>query len=111
MTVVFVTAAPALVASTFSPNAVTFAATQTIIAIATNLVQYGAAFALLVQLAPNVAQCSITYLTLIAGFASTIFFWPSPQPFSIGSPGNKPICCSLTFICFSACRYTFCSRV
>ena len=37
--------------------------------------QYGAAFALLVQLQPAVAPRSITYLTLIAGFASTIF-WP-----------------------------------
>jgi hypothetical protein len=43
--------------------------------VASNLVQYGAAFALLVQLRPATAQRSITYLTLIAGFASTIF-WP-----------------------------------
>jgi hypothetical protein len=38
-------------------------------------VQYGAAFALLVQIRPRTAQRSITYLTLLAGFASTIF-WP-----------------------------------
>ncbi|MBP1851171.1 arsenite efflux MFS transporter ArsK [Rhizobium halophytocola] len=43
--------------------------------IAANLVQYGAAFALLVQLNPHTASRSITYLTLIAGFASTVF-WP-----------------------------------
>jgi MFS family permease len=45
------------------------------IEVASNLVQYGAAFALLVQIRPRVAQRSIIYLTLIAGFASTIF-WP-----------------------------------
>jgi MFS family permease len=75
MTVGSVLAATALVACSISPNAVTFAATLTVIEVAANLVQYGAAFALLVQLAPSVAQRSITYLTLIAGFASTIF-WP-----------------------------------
>lgn len=75
MTVGSIIAATALVASAFSPNAVTFAATLTLIEVAANLVQYGAAFVLLVQLAPTVAQRSITYLTLIAGFASTIF-WP-----------------------------------
>jgi len=75
MTVGSVLAATALVACSISPNAVAFAATLTVIEVAANLVQYGAAFALLVQLAPNVAQRSITYLTLIAGFASTIF-WP-----------------------------------
>lgn len=43
--------------------------------VASTLVQYSAAFALLVQLRPAGAQRSITHLTLIAGFASTIF-WP-----------------------------------
>ncbi len=75
MTVGSILAAVSLMLCSLSPNALMFAGALTIIEIAANLVQYGAAFALLVQLAPNVAQRSITYLTLITGFASTIF-WP-----------------------------------
>ena len=75
MTIGSILAAVSLILCSLSPNALAFAGALTIIEIAANLVQYGAAFALLVQLAPNVAQRSITYLTLIAGFASTIF-WP-----------------------------------
>jgi len=75
MTIGSILAAISLILCSFSPNALAFAGALTTIEIAANLVQYGAAFALLVQLAPNVAQRSITYLTLIAGFASTIF-WP-----------------------------------
>jgi hypothetical protein len=52
-----------------------FVAALIAVEVAANLVQYGAAFALLVQIRPQVASRSITYLTLIAGFASTIF-WP-----------------------------------
>lgn len=68
-------AAVALVACAFAPGKIAFVAALIAIETASNLVQYGAAFALLVQLRPGVAQRSITYLTLIAGFASTIF-WP-----------------------------------
>jgi len=75
MTIGLILVAFSLILCSFSPNALAFAGALTIIEIAANLVQYGAAFALLVQLAPNDAQRSITYLTLIAGFASTIF-WP-----------------------------------
>ncbi|MCO7729009.1 arsenite efflux MFS transporter ArsK [Brucella intermedia] len=75
MTIGSILAAVSLILCSLSPNALAFAGALTIIEIAANLVQYGAAFALLVQLAPDVAQRSITYLTLIAGFASTIF-WP-----------------------------------
>jgi hypothetical protein len=39
------------------------------------MVQYQAAFAALVEIRPKAASRSITYLTLIGGFASTIF-WP-----------------------------------
>jgi MFS family permease len=66
-------AAAALVVCAFAPGKVAFVAALIGIEIASNLVQYGAAFALLVQIRPRVAQRSITYLTLIAGFASTIF--------------------------------------
>jgi hypothetical protein len=68
-------AAAALTACALSPNAIVYTASLTVLQIAANLLQYGAAFALLVQIKPQVAARSITYLTLIAGFASTIF-WP-----------------------------------
>ncbi len=69
------TAALALAACAFAPNAASFVVALVAIEVAANLVQYGAAFALLVQIRPEVASRSITYLTLLAGFASTIF-WP-----------------------------------
>jgi hypothetical protein len=68
-------AATALAACAFAPGKITFVAALIAIETASNLVQYGAAFALLVQIRPRIARRSITYLTLIAGFASTIF-WP-----------------------------------
>ncbi|TDK35162.1 arsenite efflux MFS transporter ArsK [Rhizobium deserti] len=75
MTIGSAVAAAALVACAYAPGKGAFTVTLVAIEVAANLVQYGAAFALLVQLRPAVAQQSITYLTLIAGFASTIF-WP-----------------------------------
>jgi MFS family permease len=75
MTIGSAAAAAALVACAMAPGKATFVVALIAIEVAANLVQYGAAFALLVQLRPQVAQRSITYLTLIAGFASTIF-WP-----------------------------------
>ncbi|MFE0017714.1 arsenite efflux MFS transporter ArsK [Mesorhizobium sp. NPDC059054] len=68
-------AAAALAACAAAPNGAVFVAALIALELASNLVQYGAAFALLVQLQPHVAARSITYLTLIGGFASTIF-WP-----------------------------------
>ena len=68
-------AAAGLIVCAFSSGKVAFVAALIAIETASNLVQYGAAFALLVQIRPQVAQRSITYLTLIGGFASTIF-WP-----------------------------------
>ena len=43
--------------------------------IASSLVQYQAAFTALVEIEPKSAARGITYLTLIAGFSSTLF-WP-----------------------------------
>lgn len=68
-------AALALAACAMSSDRALFAVALVILEVSANFVQYGAAFALLVQINPKVAQRSITYLTLIAGFASTIF-WP-----------------------------------
>lgn len=65
--------AAALVACAYAPSKGAYVVALVATEVAANLVQYGAAFALLVQLQPAVAQRSITYLTLIAGFASTIF--------------------------------------
>lgn len=58
-----------------APNGTFFALALTGMEIASTLVLYAAAFAVLVQLGGRQAQTSITHLTLIAGFASTLF-WP-----------------------------------
>lgn len=75
MTIGSAVAALALIACAYAPGKATYVLALIAIETAANLVQYGAAFALLVQLQPAAASRSITYLTLIAGFASTIF-WP-----------------------------------
>ena len=60
-------------ASSFSPAA--YVASIVALEVASAMVLYQAAFAALVEISPRTAGRSITYLTLIAGFASTIF-WP-----------------------------------
>lgn len=75
MTAGSIFAATALAACAYAPNRIAFVLALIALEVASNLVQYGAAFALLVQIRPHAAQRSITYLTLIAGFASTVF-WP-----------------------------------
>ncbi|UXN59655.1 arsenite efflux MFS transporter ArsK [Phyllobacterium zundukense] len=68
-------AAIALLACALSPNAIAFVFGLVAVELASTFVLYTAAFALLVQIKPLTAKTSITHLTLIAGFASTIF-WP-----------------------------------
>jgi MFS family permease len=75
MTIGSVLAALALVACALAPGRVAFVFGLIALEVASTFVQYSAAFALLVQIQPQTAQRSITHLTLIAGFASTIF-WP-----------------------------------
>ncbi len=75
MTAGSLAAAVALIACALAPIGIAFVPALIAIEIVSTLVQYGAAFALLVQQQPRTAQRSIVYLTLIAGFASTIF-WP-----------------------------------
>ncbi|PLP59124.1 MFS transporter [Mesorhizobium loti] len=70
-----VIAAIALVLCAFAPERITFVAGLVAVEVASAFVLYNAAFALLVQITPQNAQRSITHLTLIAGFASTLF-WP-----------------------------------
>src|SRR5690606_32650031 len=59
----------------WSPSVAVFALAIVMLEISSGMVQYQAAFAALVENEPRTASRSITYLTLIGGFASTIF-WP-----------------------------------
>ncbi|WP_240231883.1 arsenite efflux MFS transporter ArsK [Devosia lacusdianchii] len=68
-------AAVALAVCGLAGNAYTFLAGVVLVELASSFVLYATAFALLAQATGRQAQRSITYLTLIAGFASTIF-WP-----------------------------------
>mgnify|MGYP001126272820 CR=1 FL=1 len=70
-----IASAIALLYSAVAPEPVSFTIGLIGISVSSTCVQYSAAFALLVQIDRERAQQSITYLTLIAGFASTIF-WP-----------------------------------
>lgn len=94
-------AAAALAACALSSGKIAFVATLIAIETASNLVQYGAAFALLVQIRPKVAQRSITYLTLIAGFASTIF-WP------ITTALHAHLSWQSVYLCFAALNIAVC---
>ena len=67
--------AAALLAMAFAPDGMTFTVAIIAMEITATLVLYDAAFAALVQLSGQDAHRHITHLTLIAGFASTIF-WP-----------------------------------
>lgn len=75
MTFGSVAAALALVLAALAPNGLAFAAGLAAVEITSGFVLYSTAFASLAQASPSTAQRNITHLTLIAGFASTIF-WP-----------------------------------
>lgn len=75
MTLGSVVASVALFAAGMAANGPIFATAVVIMQIAGTLVLYDAAFTALVQVAGAEARKRITHLTLIAGFASTIF-WP-----------------------------------
>ncbi len=68
-------AALTLALCAWSPSIVIFAIAIILLEVSSGMVQYQAAFAALVESDPRTASRSITYLTLIGGFASTIF-WP-----------------------------------
>jgi predicted MFS family arabinose efflux permease len=78
MTMGSVLAALALVACALAPNIWAFSAAMIFAEAATCLVAYEAAFAGLTQIYRHEARRGITLITLIAGFASTIF-WPLTQ--------------------------------
>jgi MFS family permease len=68
-------AAISLVCAAASSNAILFGTSLVAMEIASSFVLYSTAFAAIVQIGGSKAQRSITHLTLIAGFASTLF-WP-----------------------------------
>lgn len=68
-------AAAALVACALAPGRVSFVLALVAMELASAFVLYSAAFVAIVQIGGARAQRSITHLTLIAGFASTLF-WP-----------------------------------
>lgn len=68
-------AALMLAAASVAPNGWAFAAALIAMEVVSTLVLYATAFAALVQLGGRTAQRRITHLTLIGGFASTLF-WP-----------------------------------
>lgn len=75
MTVGSLFAAMTLALCAWSPSVAIFAVAVIMLEISSGMVQYQAAFAALVESDPRSASRSITYLTLIGGFASTLF-WP-----------------------------------
>lgn len=75
MTIGSALAALTLALCAWSPSVSIFAIAIILLDISSGMVQYQAAFAALVESDPRTASRSITYLTLIGGFASTIF-WP-----------------------------------
>ncbi|GGE52137.1 MFS transporter [Agaricicola taiwanensis] len=75
MTAGSLAAAAALLACALAPAGAVFVPALVAIEMASTLVQYNAAFPLLVQRDAHRAQQHIVWLTLIGGFASTIF-WP-----------------------------------
>lgn len=75
MTVGSALAALTLALCAWSPSVAIFATAIILLEVSSGMVQYQAAFAALVESDPRTASRSITYLTLIGGFASTIF-WP-----------------------------------
>jgi MFS family permease len=75
MTVGSVAAAMALALCAVAPGRVTFVLALLAMELASSFVLYSAAFVAIVQIGVPRPQRSITHLTLIAGFASTLF-WP-----------------------------------
>lgn len=75
MTIGSAAAALALAACALAPERYSFLAALIAMELASCFVLYATAFVAIVQLSTTGAQRSITHLTLIAGFASTLF-WP-----------------------------------
>jgi MFS family permease len=76
-----VAAAVSLIITASAPNPLVFVIGLVAMQLASTLVLYDAAFAHLVEVSGPASPRLITYLTLIAGFSSTIF-WPLTQTLS-----------------------------
>ncbi len=72
---IWVTPSDQIRPAAFSANAVLFGLSLVAMEVASAFVLYGTAFAAIVQIGGRSASRGITHLTLIAGFASTLF-WP-----------------------------------
>jgi MFS family permease len=79
-----------LVAAALAPNGPAFAVALIAMEVASALVLYAAAFAALVEIGGREAQRSIVHLTLIAGFASTLF-WPLTHTLSTALPSWREV--------------------
>ena len=90
-----------LVLCAWSPSVLLFAAAIVLLEVASGMVQYQAAFAALVESRPQAASRSITYLTLIGGFASTIF-WP------IAAGLNETFSWREIYVAFAGLNLLFC---
>lgn len=97
-------AALALLLCALAPERITFVAAVVAMEVASALVLYNAAFALLVQITPQAAQRSITHLTLIAGFSSTLF-WP------ITSELHRHLAWRDVYFVFAACNVLVCMPI
>lgn len=97
-------AACALILCAWAPGRIPFIAGMVVMEIASAFVLYNAAFAALVQITPQTAQRSITHLTLIAGFASTLF-WP------ITSELHKHLTWREVYLAFAALNLVVCLPV
>lgn len=75
MTLGSLAAAASLAACAFAPERISFVLALVAMELASCFVLYATAFVAIVQIGQLGAQRSITHLTLIAGFASTLF-WP-----------------------------------
>lgn len=75
MTIGSLAASAALAACALAPGLISFVTALIAMELASCFVLYATAFAAIVQIGPAGAQRSITHLTLIAGFASALF-WP-----------------------------------
>jgi MFS family permease len=91
----------ALVLMAVAPSGPAFTVALIVMEVASTLVLYAAAFAVLVQLGGSRAQASITHLTLIAGFASTLF-WPLTALF------DAQLSWRTTYLVFAAMNLLIC---
>ncbi len=98
-------AASALLICGLAQSTIAFLGGMILVELASAFVLYATAFAFLAQTTGANAQRSITYLTLIAGFALTIF-WPLTSWLLGAMTGTRSICSLQRSISLSACHST-----